>query len=245
MRKRCIGGLLALMMAVSLCACSSNNTDSSKKEAATEAVTTEVKAEEETSAGETDDAVLQEVKSKNLPVGYIADDGYYNSYFGFKITLSEGQADFDTSRDTFGSVFIAGMNNAETKDGTPLEDAIEASLESNGHALVYTTDYGSVTVDGEKVSFEITVGKKTEGQTNDEVIEAVKGDCKNTYSIEDADISQTKVEFAGKIRDCLSWTKEEDTSRAKILCFEGDYACMISLSGMSSLDKASSILEEF
>lgn len=87
MRRKVIGGIVVLMMAVSLCACLSGTSDSSEK-------TTVSKVESKTVA-QKEDADSNEEKANNLPVGYVGEDGYYNSYFGFKLVPPDGDNDED------------------------------------------------------------------------------------------------------------------------------------------------------
>lgn len=79
MRKKFIGIVLALTVATSLMACSSDSASSSSKEDSSKKASTETTESKDDSESKKDED-SQAGKANDLPVGYIADGGYYNSY---------------------------------------------------------------------------------------------------------------------------------------------------------------------
>ncbi len=170
MKRKMLIGMLVLAMSLSVTACGSSSSDSAadsatsanaetskdaEKSVSQESSEAEVESESETDADQAD-------MRNDLPVGYIADGGYYNSYFGFKFEASAAseseEAEFMVSQYNVAMMTVlyndGDVSDIDLENYETVEDALTSLLDSNGSARVYDPD-GAFT-DGNQ-TFEINV----------------------------------------------------------------------------------------
>lgn len=241
MKKRIISCILAVAVSVALCVCSSAQT-SSKEESTKQS--TEESTKESTEEIKTSD----EKKANDLPIGSIEEDGYYNSYFGFKFIVPEENQDgmsnvmsiWYTAQQNDDNVELSSIN---TEDQESVENLINGYLDSNGAACVYTNADQTMTVGDENIRVTVYV-YKLNGKSLDELLEQRKSQV---------NAEQSTVDFAGESRECLTYdggdTMRLDGSAGKVMtgiyCVKDDYACEVSLSNYNSLENVVKAFDVF
>lgn len=251
MRRKVIGGILVLMMAVSLCACSSGTSDSSKKDSAEKTTASEVESK---TVVQKEDTGSDEEKANDLPVGYVGEDGYYNSYFGFKLVPPDGDNDEDYVGGDFTRQFIEvagnGMDIESVDEKKPLEDVLTEKLESDKRVTAYipsTTD-GSIKVGAASFTCKISVAKIDTSVKEEEYI---ANDISTMLSsgpyFEKDDLKQGTIQFLGEERGCISWNRESqnDVNKHAIYLRKGEYECIIAIGEPSDFDAACAAFEKF
>lgn len=256
MKKKILIGMLGLAMALSVTACSSKTEDSTSANASqtTEEVATEEASDDteeasttETSEAETDSesatAEDQDDKRNDLPVGCISDDGYYNSYFGFKIEVADAPAysGYDLVMRTFELNMSLGMKNEIAIDSLDPDyeaaaNAFSNFLESNGE--VYTF--------GDNFAVGLTQVKvcKLDGKSLEDQITEDKAGLEGSGDYRD--IVQSSMEICGESKECLTYSSNySNRVGIEIYYVKDNYVCSIDVSGASSLEDACGILEAF
>lgn len=253
MKKRFISCVLTLTVSAALCACSSAKTSTESKEDYSKQETEETN-EESSKESSTSDAE----KANDLPIGYIADDGYYNSYFGFKFVIPEGNLDeadqdmvidYTVLRNNMG----AELSDIDTEDYKSIEDMLTGYIDSNGAACVYSYLDQPITIGDESVIVTISV-HKLDGKTIEDILEQDKASIKQDLNyLSHSEAEQTTVELAGESRDCLTYIKDNEqnpdgsdgTMKAVIYCVKDDYVCEIGISEYNSLENVLTAFEAF
>ena len=250
MKKRFISCMLALTVSAALCACSSGKTSStdSKEESSTQTT--------EESSKETD--ASDDEKANDLPIGYIADDGYYNSYFGFKFVIPEGNQD-EVDQDMVVDYTVLRNNmdvelsDIDTEDYKSIEDMLTGYVDSNGAACVYSYLDQPITIGDESVTVTISV-HKLDGKTIEDILEQDKVSIKQDINyLSHSEAEQSTVELAGESRDCLTYIQDnlqnpdgsDGTTKAVIYCVKDDYVCEIGISEYNSLENVLTAFEAF
>lgn len=250
MRRKVIGGILVLMMAVSLCACSSGASDASKKDSAEKTTSSEVESK---TVAQKEDTGSDEEKANDLPVGYVGEDGYYNSYFGFKLVPPDGDNEDGYAGGSFTRTFIETVGNemdAASIDGEKsLEDVLTEKLESDKHVTAYipSSSDGSMKVGNTSFICKINVAKIDTGVKEEEYIANDVSTMLSTGSYQKDDLKQGTIQFLGEERGCISWTKESqnDVNKHAIYLRKGEYECIIAIGDPSDFDAACAAFEKF
>lgn len=202
----------------------------------------------------------QDGKANDLPVGYIADGGYYNSYFGFKFEVSEVSADdsFTTSQDivapytVVGNDLNANLDEIDTENYETVENALSGYLDSNGRVCVYQTPM-AVTAGDQTVEIWVHV-RKTDGKSLEELVEEEKERIQNEINyLSHSEATQSSIEIGGESVECLTYVKDNEsnmdgsdgTPKAIIYFIKDEYVCTINLSGYSSFEDACTIFDAF
>ncbi len=253
MKKRFISCMLALTVSAALCACSSGKTSTESKEESsrqtTEDTTEEVSKETEPSDDE---------KANDLPIGYIADDGYYNSYFGFKFILpeenqSELNQDMVVQYTVMRNDLGADIDPVDPNDYETVENALNKFMDYNGAACVYAYLDQPITIGDESVTMAISL-HKLDGKTLEDFLEQDKASIKQDINyLSHSEATQSTVELAGESRECLTYIKDnlqnadgsDGTTRATIYCVKDDYLCEIGISDYNSLESVLTAFEAF
>ena len=256
MKKKFIGIVLALTVAASLMACSSDSASSSSKEDSAKKASTETTESKDDSESKKDED-SQDGKANDLPVGYIADGGYYNSYFGFKFEVSADDS-FTTSQDivapytVVGNDLDANLDEIDTENYETVENALSGYLDSNGRACVYQTPM-AVTAGDQTVEIWVSV-RKTDGKSLEELIEEEKERIQNEINyLSHSEATQSSIEIGGESAECLTYVKDNEsntdgsdgTPKATIYFIKDEYVCTINLSGYSSFENACTIFDAF
>lgn len=259
MKKKFIGIVLALTVATSLMACSFDSASSSSKEDSSKKASTETTESKDDSESKKDED-SQDGKANDLPVGYIADGGYYNSYFGFKFEVSEVSADdsFTTSQDivapytVVGNDLNANLDEIDTENYETVENALSGYLDSNGRACVYQTPMAVIAGD-QTVEIWVHV-RKTDGKSLEELVEEEKERIQNEINyLSHSEATQSSIEIGGESVECLTYVKDNEsnmdgsdgTPKAIIYFIKDEYVCTINLSGYSSFEDACTIFDAF
>lgn len=254
MRKKFIGIVLALTVATSLMACSSDSASSSSKEDSSKKASTETTESKDDSESKKDED-SRAGKANDLPVGYIADGGYYNSYFGFKFEVSEDDS-FTTSQDTVAPYTVVGndldanLDEIDTENYETVENALSGYLDSNGRVCVYQTP-DEVKAGEQEIGITVYVSKM-EGKTLDEVIEEEKGQILDINYMSHSEATQSSVEIGGESKECLTYVHDKSKTdgsdgipEAIIYFVKDDYVCRVTLSNYSSFEDACTIFDAF
>lgn len=201
MKKRIISCILAVAVSVALCACSSAQT-SSKEESTKQSTEESTKESTEESTKDSNEEIKtsDEKKANDLPIGSIKEDGYYNSYFGFKFIVPEENQDgmsnvmsiWYTAQQNDDNVELASI---DTENQESVENLINGYLDSNGAACVYTNADQTMTVGDENIRVTVYV-YKLNGSSLDELLEQRKSQV---------NAEQSTVDFAGESRECLTY----------------------------------------
>ena len=256
MKKKFIGIVLALTVAASLMACSSDSASSSSKEDSSKKASTEATESKDDSESKKDED-SQDGKANDLPVGYIADGGYYNSYFGFKFEVSADDS-FTTSQDivapytVVGNDLDANLDEIDTENYETVENALSGYLDSNGRACVYQTPM-AVTAGDQTLEIWVSV-RKTDGKSLEELIEEEKERIQNEINyLSHSEATQSSIEIGGESAECLTYVKDNEsntdgsdgTPKAIIYFIKDEYVYTINLSGYSSFENACTIFDAF
>lgn len=218
MKKKFVGIVLALTVATSLMACSFDSASSSSKEDLSKKASTETTESKDDSESKKDED-SQDGKANDLPVGYIADGGYYNSYFGFKFEVSEVSADdsFTTSQDivapytVVGNDLNANLDEIDTENYETVENALSGYLDSNGRACVYQTPM-AVTAGDQTVEIWVHV-RKTDGKSLEELVEEEKERIQNEINyLSHSEATQSSIEIGGESVECLTYVKDNESN---------------------------------
>lgn len=254
MKKKFIGVVLALAVAASLAACSSDQTAS--KEDSSKKASTETTESKEDSEG-TKDEEAQAGKANDLPVGYIADGGYYNSYFGFKFEVSADDS-FTTSQDTVAPYTVVGndldanLDEIDTENYETVENALTGYLDSNGIVCVYQTPK-AVTAGDQTVEITVYVST-TDGKLLEELVAEEKERIQNEINyLSHSEATQSSIKIGEESAECLTYVKDNEsntdgsdgTPKAIIYFVKDNYVCTINLSGYSSFEDACTIFDAF
>ena len=256
MKKKFVGILLALTVATSLMACSSDSASSSSKEDSSKKASTETTESKDDSESKKDED-SQAGRANDLPVGYIADGGYYNSYFGFKFEVSVDDS-FTISQHTVAPFTVvvndsdAKLDEIDTENYETVENALSGYLDSNGRACVYRTP-DEVKAGEQEIGITVYVSKMEE-KTLDEVIEEEKERIQNEINyLSHSEATQSSIEIGGESAECLTYVKDNEsntdgsdgTPKAIIYFIKDEYVCTINLSGYSSFEDACTIFDAF
>ena len=218
MKKKFVGIVLALTVATSLMACSFDSASSSSKEDLSKKASTETTESKDDSESKKDED-SQDGKANDLPVGYIADGRYYNSYFGFKFEVSEVSADdsFTTSQDivapytVVGNDLNANLDEIDTENYETVENALSGYLDSNGRACVYQTPM-AVTAGDQTVEIWVHV-RKTDGKSLEELVEEEKERIQNEINyLSHSEATQSSIEIGGESVECLTYVKDNESN---------------------------------
>lgn len=261
MKRKMLIGMLVLAMSLSVTACGSSSSDSAadsatsanaetskdaEKSVSQESSEAEVESESETDADQAD-------MRNDLPVGYIADGGYYNSYFGFKFEASAAseEDEYMVSQDVVPMMTVSyndgDVSDIDLENYETVENALTSLLDSNGSARVYDPD-GEFT-DGNQ-TFRIKVGV-IKGTTLDDQIAEDKESIQEISYLSEA--TQGTVTIGGDTKECLTFVEypnaPEDTSVetpvAYIYYDKDDYVCVISIRNYSSLEDVCATFDAF
>lgn len=250
MKKRFISCILALAVSVTLCACSSNQTSSNDSK---EKTTMQSSEETTTQSAETEKpSDSNDEKSNNLPIGYIGEDGYYNSYFGFKFVIPKENPNtlnqYSVILDTTLGNDTADTSTIDPSDYATVEKRLTECLDANGSVRAYSY-MDDITIGDESVKVEVSVNKLN-GKSLDKLIKQDKASIKNDINyVSHSEAKQSTVEFAGESRKCLTYIKDDagsdGTTRAIIYCVKDDYVCEIGISEYNSLENVLKAFNSF
>lgn len=253
MKKRMISCILALTVSMALCACSSSQSSSKDTKEETTKQSSEKTEEQSSDASKSSDAE----KTNDLPVGYVAEDGYYNSYFGFKFMIEEDDQELPLLpymvRDYILVCNNLDTSNIDSEDNKAVEDALSGYLESNGAACVYSYVDQAIVIGDETANVSVSVHKMN-GKSLDEMLAEEKESIKQYINyLSHSEATQSTVDFAGESRDCLTYVKDNEsnpdgsdgTPTAIIYCVKDDYVCEIGIKGYHSLETVLTAFDKF
>lgn len=264
MKRKALIGMLVLAMSLSVTACGSSSSDSAadsatsanaetskdaEKSVSQESSEAEVESESETDADQAD-------MRNDLPVGYIADGGYYNSYFGFKFEASAASEVDETSVSQIGVVGSTfSQNHGDISDidfdlennYETVENALTSLLDSNGSASVYYT-YGAFTDGNQTFVIWVDVIKGT--TLDNQIAEDKESIQENSYLSE---ATQGTVTIVGDTKECLTFVEypygsadtSVETPVAYIYYDKDDYVCRIQIRNYSSYSSLEDVCATF
>lgn len=233
MKNKWICGVLAVVMALSLCACQEGTDGSSKADAAKE--TAELNTEEN----------KVEENTNDLPIGYFDDNGYYNTYFGFQLQIPDGEnTQMNTEADQVAD-FLKLSNGYDLDEKESIDKLLKERLENEGGATVYDPVAQSVTINSETFTVRIFVSKRSGDVSEEEEIANLKENMILSYQCSDEDFHIDKIEFAGKESSSMTWTGANGDNHACVFLFTEDYECTIWLEEYSSFEAAYKAFKSF
>lgn len=245
MKKKIVTSILVLTMTAALGTGCSKSADSTNTES-----TANTESTTDTGSQKGEKASDNDQYANDLPVGCIGEDGYYNSYYGFKMVPSVEEKE----QKYYGGEIMEQFTCADAEldgdyTGEELQKALEEKVDSSeGNANRVYLGSQIPTNDGETTfTCMVCVTKLTEEITAEEEATSAADDMISSGYVLEEDLEQGKIQLGGEERNYVKIKKYNgnDVDRMSIFSVKDGYECSIVISDTTDFDAACAVFEEF
>lgn len=228
-------------------------TEEPESTSVSEESTSAVSTESESEAVEEEEPETDAV-ANDLPVGYISEQGYYNSFFGFKLRIPSKDNDMETFSKENVTQHVIEWNTMEYEDNGPsdnVEEFLTNLLNNVGFADPYDLRQG-ISAGGDYffVSMEVSGPKVAEGKIieGDTFLNRKAVIAARYAALTEDDVTETEIDMAGQKWDCCTINIDETqnmTNMAVLGRIKDGYVFEITVLGFSDLEAMCSAFEAF